>query len=69
MTAVAPRVERPRRSTRSHPVALMLPAALLTAALMVVPIVTTVVRVLADRGVGDVEVDPLGRQQLPVLLE
>lgn len=52
MTAVAPRVERPRRSTRSHPVALMLPAALLTAALMVVPIVTTVVRVLADRGAG-----------------
>ncbi len=52
MTTVAPRVERPRRSTRSHPVALMLPAALLTAVLMVVPIVTTVVRVVADRGAG-----------------
>ncbi len=52
MTTATPRVERPRRSTRSHPVALMLPAALLTAALMVVPIVTTIVRVVADRGAG-----------------
>lgn len=52
MSSVTPRVERPRRSTRSHPVALMLPAALLTAALMVVPIVTTVVRVVSDRGAG-----------------
>jgi len=42
-----------RRVRRSgHPVALMIPAALLTAVLMVVPILSTVVRVIADGGEG-----------------
>lgn len=51
MAALAPPVER-RRAHRNHPVALMLPAALLTAALMVVPIGSTIVRVVADGGSG-----------------
>ncbi len=52
MTTATPRVERPGRSTRSHPIALVLPAVVLAAVLMVVPIVTTVVRVVTDRGAG-----------------
>lgn len=52
MTAIAARAPRERRALRTHPVALMLPAALLTAALMVVPIVSTVVRVVTDGGTG-----------------
>jgi multiple sugar transport system permease protein len=51
MTALALPVER-RRARRAHPVALMLPAALLTAALMVVPIGSTIVRVVSDGGAG-----------------
>jgi multiple sugar transport system permease protein len=44
-------VARRRRRT-GHPVALILPAALLTAVLMVIPIVTTIVRVITDGGTG-----------------
>jgi multiple sugar transport system permease protein len=51
MTALAQPAVR-RRAHRDHPVALMLPAALLTAALMVVPIGTTIVRVVTDGGSG-----------------
>lgn len=41
-----------RRRGAGHPVALMVPALLLTAALMIVPIVTTVARVISDGGEG-----------------
>ncbi|MFI8523974.1 carbohydrate ABC transporter permease [Promicromonospora sukumoe] len=51
MTALTPAVPR-RRTGGPHPVALMLPAALLTAVLMVIPIGSTLVRVVADRGEG-----------------
>lgn len=43
-------VRRHRRS--GHPVALILPAALLTVILMVIPIGTTIVRVISDGGTG-----------------
>ncbi|RII95569.1 sugar ABC transporter permease [Clavibacter michiganensis] len=42
-----------RRGRRTgHPVVLILPAALLAAVLMVIPIVTTIVRVITDGGTG-----------------
>ncbi|TDC76719.1 carbohydrate ABC transporter permease [Streptomyces hainanensis] len=41
-----------RRRKAGHPVALIVPALLLTAVLMIVPIVTTVVRVVNDGGEG-----------------
>ena len=55
-TTAATRATRPpaprRRSvaTQARPVALMLPALLLTVVLMIVPIVTTIVRVIGDGG-------------------
>ncbi|SCE09007.1 sugar ABC transporter permease [Streptomyces sp. DvalAA-19] len=41
-----------RRRHREHPVALLLPAAIATAVLMLIPIIATVVRVIADGGTG-----------------
>ncbi|GAA3667391.1 carbohydrate ABC transporter permease [Microbacterium marinilacus] len=41
-----------RRRRTGRPVALMVPALLLTAVLMIVPIVTTVIRVISDGGEG-----------------
>ncbi|WP_183154434.1 carbohydrate ABC transporter permease [Streptomyces shenzhenensis] len=41
-----------RRRQRNHPVLLLLPAAIVTAVLMAIPIVTTIVRVIADGGTG-----------------
>ncbi|WP_308798537.1 carbohydrate ABC transporter permease [Agromyces silvae] len=54
MTITAPRPVRPapRRRRAGHPVALMIPAAVLTAVLMLVPIVSTIVRVIGDGGEG-----------------
>ncbi|AXG81929.1 carbohydrate ABC transporter permease [Streptomyces paludis] len=43
---------RTLRRRRSRPVLLVLPAAILTAVLMVIPIVTTIVRVVSDGGTG-----------------
>jgi len=41
-----------RRRPTGHPVSLILPAAALTAVLMLIPIVSTIVRVIADGGAG-----------------
>lgn len=52
MTQVAMNRVVGRRRRTGHPVALIVPAAVLTAVLMLVPIVTTIVRVIADQGSG-----------------
>jgi multiple sugar transport system permease protein len=41
-----------KRRLRGHPVALMLPALVLTAILLAVPIIATIVRVISDGGAG-----------------
>ncbi|MFE2943968.1 carbohydrate ABC transporter permease [Streptomyces sp. NPDC059255] len=41
-----------RRRHRARPVALILPAAIVTAVLMVIPVVTTIARVVSDGGTG-----------------
>ncbi|MEV7866758.1 sugar ABC transporter permease [Streptomyces sp. NPDC088124] len=41
-----------RRRHRTRPVALILPAAIVTAVLMVIPVVTTIARVVSDGGTG-----------------
>lgn len=52
MTVAATGVVGARRRRTGHPIALMLPAAILTAILLVIPIVSTIVRVVADGGSG-----------------
>lgn len=53
MTAINPAAGvAGRRRRTGHPVALMVPALVLTVVLMVVPIVTTILRVVADGGAG-----------------
>ncbi|MFC8661311.1 carbohydrate ABC transporter permease [Streptomyces sp. NPDC057199] len=51
MTNPTPMASSPGRR-RSHPVFLVLPAVLLTTVLMVIPIVTTIVRVIENGGTG-----------------
>jgi len=54
MTEVAP-LPNPasrRRRSSARPAALMIPAAVLTAILMVIPVVSTIVRVVSDGGTG-----------------